>query len=77
MKINAKKQAAQGIITILHLINVGSFFSNYGDFSKKNNTIPLLSLSKKEYAPKTKAPLPPFYPITSDIKAMPVFNAIA
>ena len=44
---------------------------------KINKNIPLESLSKKLYAPKTKAPLDPLKPITSLIKVTPVFNVIA
>ena len=44
---------------------------------KINKINPLESLSKKLYAPNTKAPLDPLKPITSLIKVTPVFNVIA
>jgi len=50
---------------------------NIVEFRIKNKTIPLQSLSKKLYTPKTNAPFFPFYPTTSEIKEIPVLRTTA
>lgn len=80
----ASTDAKAGINIIVYFINCfycsvksWRFCFEYADEELiKNITIPAENLSKREYIPKTNAPVFAFVPTTSDMKFIPVESTI-